>query len=195
VFSYNINEAAIKMWNYGSGFAFVQALSAVESQQGAFAQSAISAIAFPLNCPSHLNSFSHRSQPADYNSYATGYNQSSYAHPYYYQYMSSTGAASLGGAGGSTTPSSQVPSEIVYQLSTPPSTSGETLRSLVQLVLTVTSRFLSQAESQFSQGLPTSPSPPVKTENGSMKGWSSSASPNSDGASADNKGTETATTL
>lgn len=45
------------------------------------------------------------------------------------------------------------------------------------------------ADSLFSQGLPNSPSPPLKSENGtSSKGWSNSASPNSDGASADSKG-------
>ncbi|ELU18292.1 hypothetical protein CAPTEDRAFT_218995 [Capitella teleta] len=83
--------------------------------------------------------------------------------------MAGTGAAALGGggAGSSSTPSSQVPSNHVYQLSSPPSTS----------------------ENQFTQpGLTTSPSPPLKTENGSSKGpWSNSASPNSDGASADSK--------
>ena len=68
-------------------------------------------------------------QPADYSTYAAGYNQSAaaYTNPYYYQYMSSTGAASLGGTGtgGSSTPSSQVPSNLTYQLSTPPSTTGK----------------------------------------------------------------------
>ncbi|KAK2148902.1 hypothetical protein LSH36_476g02037 [Paralvinella palmiformis] len=85
-----------------------------------------------------------RSSAADYGAY-TGYNQSSYPNPYsYYSYGA---AASIGSSSSTSVPSTQT-----YQL-LPPSTS---------------------ADSQFSSGLPTSHTPPLKTENNSntAKTWS-----------------------
>lgn len=65
-------------------------------------------------------------QTADY-TYPTSYNQSAYTNPYYYPYLSATGATSLGGTTASTVPSTQT-----YQLIPSATTTGCSKSALIQ---------------------------------------------------------------